>query len=212
MFYLQVVQLYVKADKVSYTSNISPGQTVYHKPHVKKTSADLKCVICGTKFFSLYDMRSHVKEPCQRSDNTVACTQIEQTDSEGDTENYSSLKIRRVEAEELSTSTALSVLAEASKHVESLSHGEVIIEQVVEEVPHVIEQVNQSAGNNFDAVGSDLPTLYQPTQTVEISEQQEQTPEVVVAYPRYLLYVQVNIGHPCSSIADPFTCRVVHSV
>jgi hypothetical protein len=182
LLYFQVVQLYVKPDKVSYTSNVTPGQTVYHKPHVKKTSTDLKCVICGTKFYSLYDMRKHVKEPCQKSDNSVASTQIEFGDKENDTESFSSLKIRRVEAEEDDKSgveTALSVLAEASKHVESLSHtGEVILEQVIEEVPQVIEHFAQTSGDQF--------AWYQfVDKATEENLQQEQVyKEVVVAYPR----------------------------
>lgn len=177
------MQLYVKPDKVSYTSNITPGQAVYHKPHVKKTSTDLKCVICGTKFSSLYDMRNHVKEPCQKSDNSILCNEIEFQEREENL-SYSSLKIRRVETEEeeekLNTNTALSVLAEASKHVESLSQaGEVILEQVVEEVPQIIERISQSAGNNCKEEISPSFTWYPITGSNQQAEQ-----EVVVAYPR----------------------------
>ncbi|XP_045175043.2 uncharacterized protein LOC123536169 [Mercenaria mercenaria] len=181
----RVVQLYVKPDKVSYTSNVTPGQTVYHKPHVKKTSADLKCVICGTKFYSLYDMRKHVKEPCQKSDNSVANTHIELSDTEDDSESFSSLKIRRVEAEEedkSSVETALSVLAEASKHVESLSHaGEVILEQVIEEVPQILERLSQPVGNS--CAWYDLANQV-TEENKQQQQQQQQVKEVVVAYPR----------------------------
>lgn len=168
----KVVQLYVKPDTVSYTSNVKPGESVFYKPHVKKTSADLKCVICGTKFQTLYDMRMHVKEPCQKSDfNSVASTQFDFEDRK----DSPRLKIRRVESEsedKLNTSTALSVLAEASKHVESLYQGEVVLEQVIEEeVPQVIE--------NFPGTDG---TIIQGVTSPEIIA--GETQQVVVAYPK----------------------------
>ncbi|KAL4224996.1 hypothetical protein ACF0H5_015691 [Mactra antiquata] len=189
----RVVQLYVKPDKVSYTSNIVPGQTVYHKPHVKKVSTDLKCVICDTKFDSLYDMRNHVKEPCQRSDikpQSVDTTQFQLGDKEDHSDTLSSLKIRRVETEEegvLSQNTALSVLAEASKHVESLSNGDIIIEQVIEEE---VPQVDDNCAHISNIVeDSSSVAVFQDSVTFDDKLNQE----VIVAYPRPTVKPELGI-------------------
>ena len=116
--------MYVKPDKVSYTTNKLPGQNVVHKAQVKKTSADLKCVICLAKFTSLDDMREHVKFPCNRY--KFQPIDSEESDTEAVEDSAATIKIRRVESSENelgpNTSTALAVLAEASKHVESLAH------------------------------------------------------------------------------------------
>ena len=128
IYVLQVIQMYVKPDTVSYSQNFLPGQTVIHKPQIKKKTAELKCVICNTKFFSLYDMREHVKYPCQK-------VYKDSTDSDSDIHEESvNFKIRRVELDQelaIKSSTALSVLAEASKHVESLSHRHPIKTEVI---------------------------------------------------------------------------------
>ena len=125
----QVIQLYVKPDKVSYRDNIIPGQhIVNYKPHVKKNSAELKCLICQSRFLSLDDIREHVKYPCRRS-NSNRLPESAECEAVGsdldDIEDPTLIKIRRVEHTQNSepvpaSGTGLSVLAEASKHIESL--------------------------------------------------------------------------------------------
>ena len=140
--------MYVKPDTISYTQNFLPGQTVIHKPQIKKNTAELKCVICNTKFYSLYDMREHVRYPCQRS--TYKSAESDSDNESAVKEESVSFKIRRVELDNdsvVNSSTALSVLAEASKHVESLSHGELFRNQdpvdgclpAITSVGHVVE-------------------------------------------------------------------------
>lgn len=124
----QVIQLYVKPDKVSYQHNNIPGKnTVNYTPHIKKNSAELKCMICRERFLSLDDIREHVKYPCRRSyDKSQNLSESENIGSDfDDIEDPTLIKIRRVERSQqnepvATTGTGLSVLAEASKHIESL--------------------------------------------------------------------------------------------
>lgn len=124
----QVIQLYVKPDKVSYQHNNIPGKnTVNYTPHIKKNSAELKCMICRERFLSLDDIREHVKYPCRRSyDKSQNLSESENIGSDfDDIEDPTLIKIRRVEHSQqneavATTGTGLSVLAEASKHIESL--------------------------------------------------------------------------------------------
>lgn len=124
----QVIQLYVKPDKVSYQHNNIPGKnTVNYIPHIKKNSAELKCMICRERFLSLDDIREHVKYPCRRSfDKSQNLSESENIGSDfDDIEDPTLIKIRRVEYSQqnesvATTGTGLSVLAEASKHIESL--------------------------------------------------------------------------------------------
>lgn len=128
----QVIQLYVKADKVSYQENNIPGQGfVKYKPHIKKKSAELKCLICQNRFLSLDEIREHVKYPCRRA-YYRAGDPLEGDEGESGLDSNKDptvIKIRRVEFApskdtEVSTSeSGLSVLAEASKHIESLVTG-----------------------------------------------------------------------------------------
>ncbi|XP_052798186.1 uncharacterized protein LOC128230172 [Mya arenaria] len=142
----KVVQMYIKPDTVSYSSNVQPGQSVYHKPQVKKSSAELKCLICDTKFNSLNDMRNHVKNPCQKLD----IIGITQTINREEVSDFGIIQIDRVEGEEADptlSNTALSVLAEASEHVESLARGGQ--EQVIEETPEAGELITECTGDSF---------------------------------------------------------------
>lgn len=171
-FVFQVIQMYVKPDTVSYTCNNTEGKGVYHQPLVKKTSAELKCMICDIKFESVYDMREHVKYPCTKSE-----VQFEpKFDTNADAGGH--LKIRRVEAEDdiLGSNTALSVLAEASKHVESLALKTPLPnkEEVIEELPEVDESIIQTASDSFTVHSNQL---------VEESQAEKQQ-KVVIAYPR----------------------------
>lgn len=119
----QVIQLYVKPDKVSYQQNNIPGKNIVnHKRQVKKNSAELKCMICKTSFLSLDEIREHVKYPCRRAYDNSSLLLDSGSDTEN-TENPVCMKIRRVESTAepvVSKGTGLSVLAEASKHIESL--------------------------------------------------------------------------------------------
>lgn len=162
--------MYVKPDTVSYSSNITPGAGVYHKPQVKKTSAELKCMICDTKFDSVYDMREHVKYPCQRSDLIIP------QNCDFDKSEGGHIKIRRIEAEDdiFGSNTALSVLAEASKHVESLAQKVPVREEVIEECPEVDEAIIETTSDSFTVNSKQL--------TVDSSPESQQ--KVVVAYPR----------------------------
>lgn len=151
----QVIQLYVKPDKVSYHQNNIPGQDILkYKPHVKKDSAELKCMICQRRFLSLDDIREHVKYPCRK---------VYKSDSDSkqldDIEDPTLIKIRRVELCNTdepavgSTGSGLSVLAEASKHIESLVPGEDTL------VNSFIEK--QLKGQSFEPakVSAELPPL-----------------------------------------------------
>ena len=119
----------MKPDKVSYRDNIVPGRhIVNYKPHIKVNSAELKCLICQRRFLSLDNIREHVKYPCRRAfdHETSDSSQCEIVNSELDDIEVSTLiKVRRVEGLQNSEvvpspETGLSVLAEASKHIESL--------------------------------------------------------------------------------------------
>lgn len=124
----QVIQLYVKPDKVSYQHNNIPGKNIVnYRPHIKKNSAELKCMICRRRFLSLDDIREHVKYPCRRVyDKSPNLSDSENIASDfDDIEDPTLIKIRRVEFTQNkepvpTTGTGLSVLAEASKHIESL--------------------------------------------------------------------------------------------
>ena len=122
----------MKADKVSYQENNIPGQGfVRYKPHIKKKSAELKCLICQNRFLSLDEIREHVKYPCRRAYYRAGdALEGEEADTGLDNnKDPTVIKIRRVELApsqetEVSTSeSGLSVLAEASKHIESLVAG-----------------------------------------------------------------------------------------
>lgn len=167
--------MYVKPDTVSYTSNIDPGKGVFHKPHVKKTSAELKCMICNIKFDSVYDMREHVKYPCQRSSAVNELKLDKGVNSEIDTASKGHIKIRRLEEDDtVGSNTPLSVLAEASKHVESLAQVIPASEEVIEELPEVDEAIIETSSDRFTVNSSIL------TETTSPDTQQT----VVFAYPR----------------------------
>lgn len=163
--------MYVKPDTVSYTSNNTEGKGVVHKPLVKKTSAELKCMICDIKFDSLCDMREHVKYPCQKPLNVEPQFDVSATAG-------GHIKIRRIEAEDdiLGSNTALSVLAEASKHVESLALNTHVLEkeEVIEELPEVDDAIIETASDSFTVHSNCL------TEESQLEKQQK----VVIAYPR----------------------------
>jgi len=173
--------MYVKPDVVSYSSNVNPGEGIVHQPQVKKTSAELKCMICDIKFDSLYDMREHVKYPCQKSEvNIEPVSEF----SDFDASFGGHIKIRRVEAEDdiLGPNTALSVLAEASKHVESLALNTPTEhkEQVIEELPEADESIIETTSDSF-TVHSDSFTVHSTTVKGHSASDSQ---KVVVAYPR----------------------------
>lgn len=145
--------MYVKPDVVSYTSNVSPGQGVYHRPVVKQTSADLVCLICHTKFENIHDMRKHVINPCQRGSDLSFNNILYQSAGLAKNNNQiGSIKIERVETseEDLGTAnTSLSVLAEASKHVESLALGVGQLGGVIEETTVVEQCVSEYSQETF---------------------------------------------------------------
>jgi len=145
--------MYVKPDTVSYTSNILPGQNVYHKPLVKKSSAELKCIICDTTFCSLDDMRNHVKNLCQKNENQVDISEATGTEES----EFGHIKITRAECDDtdllIQSGTALSVLAEASQHVELLAQG--CQEQVIEDGPQTGEIITQHLGDSYIIVPLD---------------------------------------------------------
>lgn len=161
----QVIQLYVKADKVSYQENNIPGQgIVKYKPHIKKKSAELKCLICQNRFLSLDDIREHVKYPCRRayykSEESLEDEEVAGLD---DIKDPTLIKIRRAEfapskeTEVSASGSGLSVLAEASKHIESLIPGNNSLNSLIERQLKGPNLYTAEATNNT-GVNTQLPT------------------------------------------------------
>ncbi|KAL3842242.1 hypothetical protein ACJMK2_020278 [Sinanodonta woodiana] len=114
----QVVQMYIKPDAIPYTAALLPGEKPQHKRLVNQTRADLKCMICNRRFMTISDMREHVKDPC-----TKLCDGLNGV-SEELNQFEPVLEIKRVKVDTNQPEekkSALSLLAAASKHVESLA-------------------------------------------------------------------------------------------
>ncbi|KAK3605530.1 hypothetical protein CHS0354_013153 [Potamilus streckersoni] len=114
----QVVQMYIKPDAIPYTAALLPGQKPQHKRLVKQTRADLKCMICNRRFMTISDMREHVKYPCTKLYEGLNGVSEELNQFEPVLE-IKRAKVDTNHPEE--KKSALSLLAAASKHVESLA-------------------------------------------------------------------------------------------